>query len=67
MASGSGAADNAVLLHVADYLQPIEDRDCSLELVLPAAAEQERAVVVLGAASQLLKVFSEKFRRVAHA
>ncbi len=90
-APGGGAADEAALLHPADFWEPVADRDCKMELVVPpepAPEQQGRAtrvtrvtrkrqrdqeeeeeeqprVVVVEAASQLLKASSQKFRCVA--
>lgn len=89
-APGGGAVDEAALLHPADFWEPVADRDCRVELVVPpepAAEQQGRAtrvtrvtrkrqreeeeeeeeprVVVVEAASQLLKAASQKFRCVA--
>lgn len=73
-AQGGGAANDAALLNPADYLEPIEDRDCSVELVLPQLRvlrkrqrieeeeDDEPRVVVIEAASTLLKSASQKFR-----
>lgn len=45
-APSGGAADEAALLHPADFWEPVADRDCRVELVLPPepALEQQGRV-----------------------